>query len=53
MSGNSSALLQAAKLWQRTSARGTTYMSGRLGGVRVPLQEAALPSGTIRAISSE
>jgi hypothetical protein len=34
MSG-SSPLLQAAKLWQRTSARGTTYMSGRLGGVRV------------------
>jgi hypothetical protein len=34
MSG-SSALLQAAKLWQRTSARGTTYMSGRLGGVKV------------------
>lgn len=34
MSGSPS-LLQAAKLWQRTSARGTTYMSGRLGGVRV------------------
>jgi hypothetical protein len=33
--GGSSPLLQAAKLWQRTSARGTTYMSGRLGGVRV------------------
>jgi hypothetical protein len=34
MSG-SSPLLQATKLWQRTSARGTTYMSGRLGGVKV------------------
>jgi hypothetical protein len=34
MSG-SSALLQAARLWERTSARGTRYMSGRLGGVRV------------------
>jgi hypothetical protein len=30
-----SPLLQAAKLWQRTFARGTTYMSGQLGGVRV------------------
>jgi SAM-dependent methyltransferase len=27
----SSPLLQAARLWERTSARGTTYMSGRLG----------------------
>jgi len=35
MSGSSSALLQAARLWERTSARGTRYMSGRLGGVRV------------------
>jgi hypothetical protein len=34
MSG-SSPLLQAARLWERTSARGTRYMSGRLGGVRV------------------
>jgi hypothetical protein len=34
MSG-SSPLLQAARLWERTSARGTTYMSGRLGGVKV------------------
>jgi hypothetical protein len=31
----SSALLQAARLWERTSAKGTRYMSGRLGGVRV------------------
>jgi hypothetical protein len=35
MSGNSSALLQAARLWERTSAKGTRYMSGRLGGVKV------------------
>jgi hypothetical protein len=34
MSG-SSPLLQAARLWERTSARGTRYMAGRLGGVRV------------------
>ncbi len=31
----SSALLQAARLWERTSAKGTRYMSGRLGGVKV------------------
>jgi hypothetical protein len=30
-----SPLLNPARLWQRTSARGTTYMSGRLGGVRI------------------
>jgi hypothetical protein len=35
MSGGSSALLQAARLWERTSAKGTRYMSGRLGGVKV------------------
>jgi hypothetical protein len=34
MSG-SSPILQAASLWERTSAKGTRYMSGRLGGVRV------------------
>ncbi len=34
MSG-SSALLQAARLWERTSGRGTRYMAGRLGGVRL------------------
>jgi hypothetical protein len=28
-------LLQAARLWQRTRSRGTRYMSGRLGGVKV------------------
>ncbi len=28
-------LLQAARLWERTSERGTRYMSGRLGGVKV------------------
>ena len=35
MSGSSSALLQAARLWERTSGKGTRYMSGRLGGVKV------------------
>ena len=35
MSGNSSALLQAARLWERTSAKGTRYMQGRLGGMKV------------------
>jgi hypothetical protein len=34
MSG-SSPLLNAARLWERTSAKGTRYMSGRLGGVKV------------------
>jgi hypothetical protein len=34
MSG-SSPLLQAVRLWERTSGRGTRYMSGRLGGVKV------------------
>ena len=35
MSGNSSARLQAARPWERTSAKGTHYMQGRLGGVKV------------------
>ena len=34
MSG-SSALLQAARLWERTSGKGTRYMAGRLGGVKL------------------
>jgi hypothetical protein len=34
MSG-SSPLLQAARLWERTSVKGTRYMSGRLGGVKL------------------
>ncbi len=34
MSG-SSPLLQAARLWEKTSGRGTRYMSGRLGGVKI------------------
>jgi hypothetical protein len=29
------ALLSAAKLWRRTSARGADYLAGRLGGVKV------------------
>jgi hypothetical protein len=28
-------MLTAAKLWERTSSKGTTYFAGRLGGVRV------------------
>jgi hypothetical protein len=35
MSGSSSALLQAARLWEKTSGKGTRYMSGRLGGVKI------------------
>ena len=35
MSGYSSPLLQAAKLWEKTSGKGTRYMQGRLGGVKV------------------
>jgi hypothetical protein len=35
VSGHSSALLQAAKLWEKTSGKGTRYMQGRLGGVKV------------------
>ena len=34
MSG-SSPLLQAARLWEKTSGRGTRYMQGRLGGVKL------------------
>jgi hypothetical protein len=28
-------MLPAARLWQRTSAKGTAYLTGRLGGVKV------------------
>jgi hypothetical protein len=28
-------MLPAAKLWNRTSGKGQTYLAGRLGGVRV------------------
>jgi hypothetical protein len=35
MSGSSSVLLKVARLWERTSGKGTRYMSGRLGGVKV------------------
>jgi hypothetical protein len=34
MSG-SSPLLQAARLWEKTSGKGTRYMQGRLGGVKL------------------
>jgi hypothetical protein len=30
-----SAMLQAAKLWEKTSAAGNVYLVGRLGGVRI------------------
>lgn len=40
MSGSQSGpLLQAARLWERTSAKGSRYMSGRLGGVKVLILE--------------
>jgi hypothetical protein len=38
----SSPLLQAARLWERTSAKGTRYMSGRLGGVKLVIHKAAV-----------
>lgn len=28
-------LLEAARLWQRTSSKGSTYLVGRMGGLRV------------------
>lgn len=28
-------LLEAARLWERTSSKGTTYLAGRLGGLKV------------------
>lgn len=28
-------LLQAARLWEKTSAKGSKYMAGRLGGVKI------------------
>jgi hypothetical protein len=34
MSG-SSPPLQAARLWEKTSGKGTRYMQGRLGGVKI------------------
>ena len=33
------AMLTAAKLWRRTSAKGTDYFAGRLGGVKVLVME--------------
>ena len=37
MSGQqpSNPLIQAAKLFEKTSARGSNYLTGRLGGLRV------------------
>jgi len=55
MSGSSSALLQAARLWEKTSAKGTRYMQGRLGGAQFfqdgsstqPRQAERAPPGRI------
>ena len=33
--GGAGAMLPAAKLWQRTRGRGTSYLAGRLGDVQV------------------
>ena len=33
--GRGGAMLPAAKLWRRTSAKGADYLAGRLGGVKV------------------
>ncbi|MBL6457838.1 hypothetical protein JMJ55_21090 [Belnapia sp. T6] len=32
-------MLTAAKLWRRTSGKGTDYLAGRLGGVKVLVME--------------
>ncbi|WP_431269030.1 hypothetical protein [Dankookia sp. P2] len=32
-------MLTAAKLWRRTSAKGTEYLVGRLGGLKVLVME--------------
>ena len=32
-------MLTAAKLWRRTSGKGTEYFAGRLGGVKVLVME--------------
>jgi hypothetical protein len=34
----SSPLLQAARIWEKTSGKGTRHMQGRLGGVKVVIQ---------------
>jgi hypothetical protein len=41
MSGNASngAMLKAAGLWVKTSAKGGQYLTGRLGGVKVLVME--------------
>ena len=39
-SNSKSRLLQAARLWARTSAKGQPYMIGRLGGLRVLVMPA-------------
>lgn len=33
--GRGGSMLTAVKLWRRTSAKGTDYLAGRLGGVKV------------------
>jgi hypothetical protein len=39
MSAPSAPMLKAAKLWEKTSAKGNTYFVGRLGGVRILILE--------------
>jgi hypothetical protein len=34
-SNRNGAMLTAARLWRKTSAKGVDYLTGRLGGVRV------------------
>jgi hypothetical protein len=38
-------LIQAARLWQKTSANGRRYMLGRMGGLRVVILENQNRSG--------
>lgn len=33
----STGLLEACRLWRKVSARGTEYLTGRLGGVKVTI----------------
>lgn len=38
-------LLKGCDLWARTSAKGTTYLAGRMGGLRVLIFENTDSSG--------
>jgi hypothetical protein len=37
--------IEACRLWEKTSAKGRRYLTGRLGGVRVLVLENAKASG--------